>query len=316
MTVTIFRDMRPGMQFLFTGFVVVVVFLITQFIGALLAIPLFGFEKVAGMVTGIDFSDPESMNLLKYLQVFQSIGLFIIPSMVVAWLFHESWVSYLYLDKRPVWPAVLLVTAMIFIVNPFINFTGAINAEMHFPEWLSGLENWMRNAEDTAEKLTRSFLEVETAGGLMFNLFMIAVLPALGEELLFRGIIQRLFGRMTRSHHWGIWLSAALFSALHMQFYGFIPRILLGGMFGYLLVWSGTLWLPVLAHFVNNASAVTFLYLIDKGKVSPRIEEFGAGMEEWYIAAFSLALGLITLLAIRNLYRPTSPTASPPHLDY
>jgi hypothetical protein len=72
--------MRPGMQFLFTGFVVVVVFLITQFIGALLAIPLFGFEKVAGMVTGIDFSDPESMNLLKYLQVFQSIGLFIIPS--------------------------------------------------------------------------------------------------------------------------------------------------------------------------------------------------------------------------------------------
>jgi uncharacterized protein len=307
MTVTIFRDMRPGMQFLFTGFVVVVVFLITQFISALLAIPLFGIEKVTGMVTGIDFSDPESMNLLKYLQVFQSIGLFIIPSLVVAWLFHESWVSYLYLDKRPVWPAVLLVTAMIFIVNPFINFTGAINAEMHFPEWLSGLEKWMRNAEDTAEKLTRSFLEVETAGGLMFNLFMIAVLPALGEKL---------FGRMTRSHHWGIWLSAALFSALHMQFYGFIPRILLGGMFGYMLVWSGTLWLPVLAHFVNNASAVTFLYLIDKGKVSPRIEEFGAGLEEWYIAAISLALALITLLAIRNLYRSTSPTASPPRLDY
>jgi len=229
--------------------------------------------------------------------------------LIVAWLFHESMKEYLSLNKKPMLPAIILIVLLIFIINPFINFTGAINAEMHFPEWMSGVERWMRNAEDTAEKLTKAFLKADTIGGLFLNLFMIAVLPALGEELLFRGVIQKLFSQITRNHHWGIWISAALFSALHMQFYGFIPRLLLGGMFGYLLVWSGSLWLPILAHFINNAAAVVLLYMIDKGQIDPRIEEFGTGTGEWYIALFSLIMGLLILAAIRNQKKPISSTS-------
>lgn len=300
MVKTLFRDLHPSFKLMFTGFVVVIAFLFTQIIAALLAIPLFGLDKVMGMLSGLDFSDPESLILLKYFQIFQSFGLFIAPPLIVAWLFHENIPEYLSLHRKPLIPAIILVVLLTFIINPFINFTGAINAEMHFPEWMSGVERWMRNAEDTAEKLTKAFLKVDTIGGLLVNLFMIAVLPAIGEELLFRGVIQKLFSQITRNPHWGIWISAALFSALHMQFYGFIPRLLLGGMFGYLLVWSGTLWLPIIAHFINNAAAVVLLYLIDKGQIDPRIEEFGSGTGEWYVALFSLVMGVIILVAIRN----------------
>ena len=309
MVKSLFRDIQPSLKLLFTGFVVVIAFLFTQIIAAILAIPIFGLSQVMGMLSGIDFSDPGSMNLLKYFQIFQSIGLFIVPPLIVAWLFHESMKEYLSLNKKPMLPAIILIVLLIFIINPFINFTGAINAEMHFPEWMSGVERWMRNAEDTAEKLTKAFLKADTIGGLFLNLFMIAVLPALGEELLFRGVIQKLFSQITRNHHWGIWISAALFSALHMQFYGFIPRLLLGGMFGYLLVWSGSLWLPILAHFINNAAAVVLLYMIDKGQIDPRIEEFGTGTGEWYIALFSLIMGLLILAAIRNQKKPISSTS-------
>jgi len=124
----------------------------------------------------------------------------------------------------------------------------------------------------------------------------------LGEELLFRGVVQRILTEMTRNHHWGIWLSAALFSALHLQFFGFIPRLLLGAIFGYLLVWSGSLWLPILAHFVNNAGAVIALWLSGKGVISPAVEEFGAGMEYWYYALPSLVIGALVLWAIRQQY--------------
>lgn len=301
------RNMRPGSQLLFTGFVVLVSFFIIQLLASLVVIPIYGFSRVSGMLGGLDFADPGTVNMLKYFQVVQSVGLFIVPSVLVARFLYPRWTSYLYLTTKPSLRNAFWVIILVIIINPFINFTGDLNANMHFPSWLSGLEQWMRNAEDAAEKLVKVFLDVKTAWGLLFNLFMIAVLPAVGEELLFRGIIQKLFTKIIRNAHWGIWLSAALFSALHMQFYGFIPRMLLGAMFGYLLVWSGTLWLPILAHFINNAGAVILLYLIGKGKISPGIEEFGAGTDGWHYALVSLAMGAIILMVVRQHYREILP---------
>jgi uncharacterized protein len=130
---------------------------------------------------------------------------------------------------------------------------------------------------------------------------MIAILPAIGEELMFRGVIQRIFTNWTKNYHWGIWISAFLFSAMHMQFYGFLPRMLLGGMFGYLLVWSGTMWVPILAHFVNNTMGVLGYYLIDKGTITKDIEEWGTGTEQIPLLIFSIVLsGLLLFLIYRN----------------
>ena len=159
---------------------------------------------------------------------------------------------------------------------------------MKLPALLSGLEDWMRTMEEAAKVLTEKFMKVEAIPGLLFNVFMIAVLPTIGEELLFRGVIQRIFTNMTKNYHWGIWIAAFIFSAFHMQFYGFLPRLLLGAMFGYLLVWTGTIWVPILAHFVNNTMGVVGYYLIDKGIISKDIEQWGTGNEQFPLVLFSI----------------------------
>jgi membrane protease YdiL (CAAX protease family) len=171
---------------------------------------------------------------------------------------------------------------------------------MQFPEWLSGVEKWMQNAEENAAELTEAFLKVETTGGLIFNLFMIAFLPAIGEELLFRGVIQRIFTRMTKNYHWGIWIAAFLFSALHIQFYGFVPRLLLGVLFGYLLIWSGSMWLPIVAHFVNNGFAVIAMYLVDKNIVNPKVENIGSSSDEFVAIGLSLVVVVLLMVLIKK----------------
>jgi len=101
----------------------------------------------------------------------------------------------------------------------------------------------------------------------MFNLFMIALIPALGEEFLFRGVLQRIFGEWFKNPHLAVWLAAILFSLAHYQFLGFMPRIILGALFGYIFLWTGNIWMPILAHFVNNTVGVIYYYLFSQGKI-------------------------------------------------
>lgn len=300
MSFTAFRDMKPFSQLMFSAFVILVCFLFFMFISMIAAIPIFGLDSLLNMPSINDLNNPESICLLKFYQVVQSLGLFIVPPFILAWLFHGSTEDYLLLNRKVSAKSVLYVVVLIFFTLPLINFIGEWNNQMQFPDWLAGLESWMKNAEEQAEVLTEAFLKVDSTGGLLFNLFMIAVLPAIGEELLFRGVIQRIFTNWTRNHHWGIWVSAILFSALHIQFYGFVPRMLLGVMFGYLLVWSGTMWLPILAHFCNNAFAVIAIYLIDNNILDPGIEEIGSNAESYYAAALSLLMVIVFLWLVKK----------------
>jgi membrane protease YdiL (CAAX protease family) len=295
-----FQGMKPFPQLMFSGFVILVSFLLFLLLSMILAIPLFGLDSMMSIPTIGDLSDPESIRLLKYFQVVQSIGLFIVPPIILAWLFHGRIVEYLYLKRNTTSTSIFLVAVLVFISLPSINFIGEWNTRMEFPEFLAGLERWMKNAEENAAELTEAFLNVETTGGLLFNLFMIAFLPAIGEELLFRGVIQRIFTNWTRNHHWGIWISAILFSALHIQFYGFVPRMLLGVLFGYLLVWSGSMWLPIVAHFFNNGFAVVAMYLVDKNVLNPAVEEIGATTGSRYAAILSLALVFLLMFLIKK----------------
>jgi hypothetical protein len=300
MAFTAFRDMKPLPQLMFSIFVIIASFLVFLVVSMVIAIPVFGFDSMFGIADISDLSNPETITFLKYFQVVQSTGLFIVPPLILGWLFHGSFTEYLSLNKTVNFASVLLVLLLSFAASPFINFIGEMNANMHLPEWLSGVENWMKNAEENAAEITEAFLKVDNLGGLFFNIFMVAVLPAVGEELLFRGVIQRIFINWTKSIHWGIWISAILFSALHMQFYGFIPRMFLGVLFGYLLVWSGSMWLPIIAHFLNNAIAVVGMYLIDKKLLTPDIEEFGSTSDSYYMAVISVVLIAVFMLMIKQ----------------
>lgn len=300
MAFSAFRGMKPFSQLLFSAFVIIVCFLAFMVLSVIVAIPVFGLDSIATIPTLNDLGNPQSVNLLKYFQVVQSIGLFIVPPMILGLLFLGNVKAYLYLNRTTKFSSFLLVILLVISASPFINFLGEINSQMHFPDWLSGIERWMQDSEDKADKLTEVFLNVHSLGGLLFNLFMIAVLPAIGEELLFRGVIQRIFTNMTKSHHWGIWISAILFSALHMQFFGFIPRMLLGVLFGYLLVWSGTMWLPMIAHFVNNGVAVILWYFIHKGIISPEMENIGTTSDSYYWVVLSLILIAVLMWVIKR----------------
>jgi membrane protease YdiL (CAAX protease family) len=300
MAFTAFRDMKPFSQLIFSAFVILVCFLAFTLLSLVIAIPLYGIDSMLNIPGLNDLDNPESIVILKYFQVVQAIGLFIIPPIIIGYLFHGKTTEYLYLNKSFHFSTILLVVVLMFFAGPFINFIGELNNSMVFPSWLSGVEEWMKDAEENAAKITEAFLNVKTTGGLLFNIFMVAFLPAIGEELLFRGVIQRIFTKMTRNYHWGIWISATLFSALHMQFYGFVPRVLLGAIFGYMLVWGGSMWLPILGHFLNNGIAVIAIFLINNEMISPKFEEYGSTTDSYYMAVVSLVLIVVFMFMIKR----------------
>jgi len=300
MAFTAFRDMKPFPQLLFSAFIILVSFLIFLVLSVLIALPFFGLESILNMANMSNLSDPTNLAVLKYFQTVQAIGMFILPPIIIAYLFLGNIPEYLYLNKPFNASTFLLIIILMFVMSPLINFLGEWNSNMSLPSWMSGIEDWMRRSEDEADEITEAFLNVKTIPGLSFNLFMVAFLPAVGEELLFRGVIQKIFTRMTKNTHWGIWISAILFSAMHMQFYGFIPRVLLGALFGYLLVWSGTMWLPMLGHFLNNGIAVIGMFMINNGLMSAEVEEYGSTENSYYAAIISLLLVVVILYMIKK----------------
>lgn len=237
-------------------------FFVTFSIGFLLAMPIFdlSFGELSNLIATRDFSG--KLHIIKYFQIMQTIGLFVIPPFVIARLYTDRAGEFLGFASQPKIASVSAVIVMIFVALPFINFLSHLNQNIPFPESLESLEKFLINREEDARQMTSRFLEAENVRQLLVNLFMVAVLPALGEELVFRGILQKLFAAWTRNIHLGILIAAVLFSAMHIQFYGFIPRLALGMLFGYLFLWSGSIWLPILGHFVNNGSAVIFYYFV------------------------------------------------------
>lgn len=300
MAFTALRDMRPFSQLMFSLFIMIASVLFLSIIALIIAIPIWGLDMVMNLPTINENTSKSAINFLKYIQVTQAFGLFIVPSIVLGKLFKGNCSAYLHLNKTFGLQSVILILIMMFLSGPFINLISEINASMVFPDFLSGVEDWMRNKEDQLTEVTMAFLAVEGISGLLFNLFMIAMLPAIGEELLFRGVFQNIFTRMTKNSHWAVWITAFFFSAFHFQFYGFVPRMLLGAAFGYLLVWSGSMWLPIIAHFINNAISVIGIYMVDKGLLNSKVEELGSTTDSYYMAAISIGIVILLLMMIKK----------------
>lgn len=284
----IYQNIHPIAKVGVIALVTLVCLMLSLIVSAVLSIPLFGMDAFSQLVSSSLQFDVSNLVLLKYFQLSQSIGMFIIPALVLALLFGKSIGSYLLLNKKPMLTSSLLAVFIVFTASPIINVLGVWNSSLSLPMWMSGVEDWMRQSEESAAKLTELFVHTDHFSGLLFNIFMIALIPAIGEEFLFRGVIQHVIGDWTKNKHVAIWITAIVFSALHMQFYGFLPRALLGAMFGYLLVWSGNLWLPVIAHFINNGVAVIAYYLYDKGSIKIDPDVIGTNSEYGIAAILSL----------------------------
>jgi uncharacterized protein len=238
--------------------------------------------------------------MIRVLQALTTIFFFIIPPFFLSYIYKEKNSNYLSLKKPSLKHAGLGIISLLVAV-PLINLLVAWNESMHLPAFLSEVELWMRNAEDNASRITDLLLSGTTYIDLVSNLFIIAILAGIGEELFFRGLLQSLItGLLNKENryviHISIWIVAFLFSAIHLQFYGFIPRMLMGAWFGYLLLWSGSIWVPILAHATNNGLTTIFGFLENKGVVILETDIIGTGNTLWLsVLSVVLMTGIVLL---------------------
>lgn len=248
----------------------------------------------------------QSTESLKWLQFLQTMGTFLLPPILCAWLWDENHkpFNWLNLNKGADLQSFVLAIGIMICAIPAINLLADLNNRIELPESLDFIEQKLKAYEASAAALTERFLKADNIGVLILNIALMALLPALAEELSFRGTLQQIISgdelRVTGyTVHLAIWITAIVFSAIHMQFYGFIPRMLMGAAFGYVFVWSGSLWIPVVMHFTNNGIAVLAYYIF--GTENSYADTIGAGVT-WWLGVISL---ILTSLGLLIFYRRT-----------
>ncbi|RHO72679.1 MULTISPECIES: CPBP family intramembrane glutamic endopeptidase [unclassified Parabacteroides] len=244
------KGIYAGKPAFFQLFVLLLLVLFGAIFSSLIAMGIFY------MVYGFQSDIMQYPDMMRLLQLISAVGTFLFPAVALAWTCSNNPKEYLSIGKIPKGQILLLTLVSIFLLSPSISLVGLLNKQMELPSFMEPVENWMRAQEKTAEELTLMLLAGKGIVTLLFNLLVIALAAGITEEFLFRGAVQRVIGGWTRNHHIIIWSAAILFSAFHMQFFGFLPRMLLGAYFGYLLYWGRNIWIPVFAHFTNNAFAV------------------------------------------------------------
>jgi len=242
-------------------------------IGIGLVLPFFDFD-LDTLLTAISnpLGNPQAKLPTFIIQGTASLIGFVVVPMIYLKKMKDPFFKQLLVPKSPT-PLALLQTALIaftfmVVLAPIVEW----NANMTFPGFLSGFENWARSHEQLLEQLTRYLTQFDNHGQFVLGFLVIAIIPAIGEELVFRGVIQNQVSFLTKKPHLAIWLTAFFFSAFHLQFFGFLPRMLLGVLFGYLYFWSGNLLIPIFAHFVNNGFTLLIVYLHQLGIIEFDLE--------------------------------------------
>ena len=285
-----------------------------------------GLTLVAMGIWIIGWRGDQSTESLKWLQMLQTCATFLLPPLFCAWLWESDHkpLRWLQMDRGASWQIFAIAIATMVCAIPAINLLADLNSR--FLDWLLANSDrsretieWMKAREEEATVLTERFLQADSLGGLLVNIGLMALLPALAEEMSFRGVLQGVICNPTptlpsgegereggsRKTHIAIWVTAFIFSAIHVQFYGFVPRMLMGAMFGYVLAWTGSLWVPIVMHFVNNGVAVVSYQIsaVSSQEAEKSIADtIGAG-DTWWLGLISLAAvcGLLWLIRVLSI---------------
>ena len=235
---------------------------------------------------------------LMILQGMAHIFTYLLPPLLY-WYYIERKTARSF-EMQPTVPPVVWGTVLL-LVLAFMPFNSLIiewNSGMSLPDFLTGVEEWMRNKEDQLARLTKYLTTFQSFSQFVVAMVVIAVIPAIGEEVLFRGVRQRKLAEEWADIHVGIWVAAAIFSAIHVQFYGFFPRMLLGALFGYLYYWTGSLKVAIFGHFVNNGFMVLMIYLYNRKLIDINIED--SSSVPVGAALVSLVVSVALLVSIRR----------------
>ena len=249
------------LNFLYIIIFIISCFCVGQFVTFLLTTILFDLTTVQ-LIQILNSPENANKDLIISLSVFNStFSFFVIP---VIYLLVKDKVLLFNLGKNcniRLIPAILSV-GIIFSILPIINLLIEFNIGIKLPEVFSGLESYLKEMEEASKRMTKSLISSKEIKDLIIPVIVMAIIPGILEEVFFRGIIQVQLQNIFKNYHVAIWCAAFLFSFFHFQFYGFIPRMVLGGVFGYIFVWTKNIWYSCFAHITNNIIAILgILYL-------------------------------------------------------
>lgn len=232
--------------------------------------------------------------MLRIGAVVQDVVMLVLPAVATAMIVTRNPAGLLAVDSHPSWRMLFWALAAMIVSMPAMSYIIELNASVSFPESLRGLEQTLRQMEANAAGSIAFMMGPHTVGNLIMNVLIIGLFAGFAEELLFRGALQRLLQSTHMSPAAAVWLAAIVFSAVHFQFFGFVPRMLLGAFFGYLLLWSGSVWLAVAAHAFNNVMYVLLTYLTGSG--DPQIVH--ESVAPWVFPLLSAVLTAVCLVAL------------------
>ncbi len=241
---------------------------------------------LASVISSVNENSPVgTRNFMRATLLLNHIFSFILPALAtVIFVYKKLWVNYLRLDKKPFVESILLGIAWFVVSIPFIQWAYQLNQKLPLPQWMLNLEN------DTSH-LLEGIIAQNNYYEIVINIFLIGVIPAIGEEMMFRGIIQQQIGRLLKNEHIVVWVSAAIFSAIHMQFQGFFARMLLGSLLGYMFIWTKNLWVPMVLHLLNNGLQVIGIYAMGI-KPSEMDKMTDADKMPWWLGVISLFMAI------------------------
>ena len=286
------KQIHPGFQFL----IVIGLLLLTLFAGSIFGIVIIVIRYGSETFTNIVQSNLSAPNVATSLWILQFFGttmpILATPIIFSYFILHEP-DDYLKTNFRFPWLLMVIVFVAMIFSNPLIELLGNINEKMTLPRFLKGVEEWMRKSEDDTKKLSDMMMEMSTIWSMIFNLLFIGLLTAIVEEVLFRGCLQTILIKWMKNKHVAIWVTAALFSAFHMEFLGFLPRLFLGVLFGYFVAWSGSIWPSIWAHFINNGTVVVITYLSQHKMINIDPDDQHVFNTIMYIISFIITIFLL-----------------------
>lgn len=206
----------------------------------------------------------------------QDILVFILPAVTIGYLQSRSGARFLGLDSAPTTYWIAVSTALYFLLMPVVNYLAELNQQMSLPASMKGIEQAMRTMEADAERISNLLLSETSIPGMIVTILIVGVLTGFSEELFFRGATQGTLRRCGVGPQIAVWVTALIFSAVHFQFFGFVPRLLLGALFGYLYLWSGSIWVCAYTHALNNSCVVFTTWMINRGYWNESASNAGA----------------------------------------
>ncbi len=300
------RDSLPSILILIGIFLLCMVVsnILASFI--LIGMNNIGISNIANLNYAVTQS-PNGWWSLMISQAISSFFSFVFASYIYLKKVEQKPFSFLNFEKTPKAFVFILVFLAQLCFSPFNGLMQSINENMKLPTFMSGLEKTLKGMEDSMAEMMKFLAVFDSPLKLIAALLVIAVLAGVGEELLFRGLMQRKFMKAFKNPHIAIWITAILFSAIHFQFYGFLPRMLLGAVLGYFYYWSGNIWVPIAGHIFNNAVALITVHLVNIKVISADIEKLDKIPVPFTVASFMVFLGLMYFIqtkAAKETERP------------